>query len=1253
MQRLISQDLINKYLLKEVEHNGEKYKTIFRYLKDDQGKDVTIVDSYVMEVGFCKEGGQDRVRPDGKVDSGSETGRVYLPSVNGFGLVQKNMTMWYPVCLVLPPIEYIPLDVKVPYYLPEVLNTDASARKLSDFLPLPVNGKPILLTPLMQELSKTGVVPLSDIHRWTVLDMPLAILEMFNLKIRADIARSTRGGFKGISAAVRAVHTLIQAFMRYHGEEEDELPPDARQPEEEDLLGTLGKISIEDRNNVLVIHEVIKDTPIDGVTCPIDFCTCSQARPMTSGRLKDGVTIEGGKFIGTPSFPYTKWRRAIPGILSDDPRRVIVSRAITRAMTIEGPDRPWVETDVSLKVDSVSLPGVRMTHELNYEDGIVVSETFARKMAAYKIVTERFAVSDDAEVMCCKREFTADMDKKEAARMARRSRKETDLDFIVRPGDVIAVVTYRDADGDMQVSEKRTKSRVPVLVTRVEEFAPPTDLDENGRIVRFVYLAYIPLQVGDKVSDGHGNKATISVVLEDTEMPVCSDGRMCHYIATPYLMKRLAMGAEIEDRIATVAHRFESHLQLSSDDPPTIEETMNADDMTEMIGLKVDEEDMNYAQTVSFRGKEYHNIPVSLRRMFRLDNNCEETLISKAGVTVEDNKRTGRNIRLGLDLVTLLSRGAKNIANEVIEESASKGYVETYTVPLLNAIADVAEGETVKVDQKLPQELLGNPVGTGRFRNIVDSGELENTSADPRLKEQYGVIKHRNRTVVIPPHEVVRDLRNGTVIVNQLAIAANKVVAEIMSEKIVSRMIPKVGREINQPNPTGMMNSYKRTLAFRLSGKNGIIRESLLPVFPHTIRAVITPFVDETDRDPFLIAIPRRAFNRMKRSSERFGETYLRKENWRCILKRDPVHREQSVMSVRFTLWENGSIGISPLLIGALDGDFDGDAGVAMFPIGIMARTDMSRLRPEFEEIFEGGKQLTDVHSSSAMESLINNVGWVSTFAAPHSTDVLKNQGLFNMLRRGATHDELSTEAVKAGRDFSLIKDGTAYTGALGLQFIYSRCAERPELLKSSMELYHTLAQDTLDAKAGTPVLSMDVVTGFRQAVWNISEYSRLRKSIAKSKREVEKKRKGALLLKHEQQAEEAKERIVEALRKLDFDDYECTMELMKMIDEVGACGGKVQYFKERFPVLGAMQPSLGQPDAKMEDILEIAGKIIEKEPMGEGIWEKLFDHLLRRGGIEIFSLEIRSIGEIANSVGKMSGNTRMSAQLADFLKSK
>lgn len=75
------------------------------------------------------------------------------------------------------------------------------------------------------------------------------------------------------------------------------------------------------------------------------------------------------------------------------------------------------------------------------------------------------------------------------------------------------------------------------------------ELKYNGdvdMIIEVIFENEIPMKVGDKVGNRHGNKGIISTILPDTMMPKLSDGRICDIVLNPLsLISRMNAAGEI------------------------------------------------------------------------------------------------------------------------------------------------------------------------------------------------------------------------------------------------------------------------------------------------------------------------------------------------------------------------------------------------------------------------------------------------------------------------------------------------------------------------------------------------------------------------------------------------------------------------------------------------------------------------------------------------------------------------------------
>lgn len=1153
------------YALKRITISGIPYRAFIEYVEWNDIHPGTPAPAYTdhLKVGFVRES-----------DNAEFAGYVSMPIVDTHGMFRKGQNCYDPIVLVVPPSSY-EHSGKI-WHLQSLVNTSEWASSIEDFMPDMKTTEPEFKTRLHAELSASAA-KLSDTRSWLALPVEYAIVELFNHKILADMRKSTRHGYAGIRATTRALAAFIDAAIRYHRTIEDAFNVTLRDyefaAEESDIQ--MGPLAFADKENVLILHSKIADANF-GPRSPIDFMTASSSAPLRTARPKHGITIEKCRFTGDVHAPYATHRLGTVGILSDDPHRVFVSRGISRSLPLDQPDVPYVVTSVLTGADSLSLPGVRMSHELNIEDGIVVSETFARKMGAYKVnvdsVTLPANVSVSMSAIVAYTDDTLDgissLLTREPRAMAHAASSLRGLPCIIRPGDVLATFTYEIAPetkhlyrGSIQeiVNDdgKRTclvtqemRSDVPAdsVILAIEESMALEDT-VIVKTIRVVSMSFLPLTKSDKIADGHGNKATIAAICPDDDMPIWRDAwgtvMRAHYIATPFVAKRLALGAEIEDKLALASFMDGS----GEDRVPLCVDALKRWSLDEVNTL-LTQCKVSYTGTVEYDGAVYEQVPVSLRAMYRIDNNACEGLTVRTGIAFDDaGVRRSENAKIGLELCTMQVRGAQAIIQEIMEESRVADQLATRVFPMFDAVSGriPAGAEVIELTERMPRELLGGIFTYDALRDYALTG----TVCDPRLETAYGVVVFDGRRVVLPPSMSLRAMqfRGSALSVTKEAARMNNIIAEIVSARAGFGSSDAVLR---------MMSSYTAALAESLAGKDGLIRKSLFPVFPRSINAVVAPYISMAE-DVSEIAIPRRAFGRLMKD-DAFASVY---ETWRmCLIKRDPVHDTNSLVSVRFTLWDDDAIGVPAWLIRKMYGDYDGDKVTVMFPIGAAALADMPKLLPAYTDADFRIKQLADATEQTVFADLYRTRGMSSTFDQLHPLDQTKNPDLMAKLVKGLDSFELSAEAVKAARDFHCIKHGTALTGALGLRYTFSRHAQDRAAIRRGLELYHAIAQNTLDAKAGVEIPAMDLVVAVNRG---------------------------------------HRSSILHALGKLGLNDPVLARELC---DYAQMRSSDKDAFRRAYPVLSCIQ--------RMSDASDVYALIDADSSLGDGVWETIFASALR-----------------------------------------
>lgn len=175
----------------------------------------------------------------------------------------------------------------------------------------------------------------------------------------------------------------------------------------------------------------------------------------------------------------------------------------------------------------------------NFEDGIVISETAARKLTSEHLFRE--GITAEKSLRLDKKKFLSYM----AGKVSNEQAEKLDDDAIIREGQVvnkddvlIGVLKEETISPDEQKlglfskglirpwkpREIRWTKDVPGMVTKVVK---------HGRDTTIYIRAETPADVGDKIVGRHGNKGIITNIMPDHEMPHDKDDKPVEVILNP------------------------------------------------------------------------------------------------------------------------------------------------------------------------------------------------------------------------------------------------------------------------------------------------------------------------------------------------------------------------------------------------------------------------------------------------------------------------------------------------------------------------------------------------------------------------------------------------------------------------------------------------------------------------------------------------------------------------------------------------
>lgn len=208
----------------------------------------------------------------------------------------------------------------------------------------------------------------------------------------------------------------------------------------------------------------------------------------------------------------------------------------------------------------------------NYEDGVVISESFAKAMTTeemdeYEILIPKTSKGGvGSNILNEAKRYTTD------AYLTRLDKdgiiKEGEY---VKPGNIVAV-TLKPLSTDDSSIVNRIMATDKELKYTLKPVAIPGGSYVEGKIVRIVkidnpdttsaqkiILTLVknkPLKQGDKISGRHGNKGTITKILPDEKMPVAQDGRKLDLLFSPLAVpSRKNLGQIFEVNAGLVAEK--------------------------------------------------------------------------------------------------------------------------------------------------------------------------------------------------------------------------------------------------------------------------------------------------------------------------------------------------------------------------------------------------------------------------------------------------------------------------------------------------------------------------------------------------------------------------------------------------------------------------------------------------------------------------------------------------------------------------
>ena len=181
------------------------------------------------------------------------------------------------------------------------------------------------------------------------------------------------------------------------------------------------------------------------------------------------------------------------------------------------------------------LPYKGWTHE----DAIVISESAAEKLTSEHMYTEELELSP--KTMVDKDKYAMSFPSKITAEQL----KLLDAEGVARKG-----VTLQKGDYVITALGERKMTEADILIQRLkpglatqyrdasivwhhDRPGTVTDVIRTGKLIKVVLLTQDKTRLGDKLSNRHGGKGTVTLILPDKEMPYTKDGKPLDMMLNP------------------------------------------------------------------------------------------------------------------------------------------------------------------------------------------------------------------------------------------------------------------------------------------------------------------------------------------------------------------------------------------------------------------------------------------------------------------------------------------------------------------------------------------------------------------------------------------------------------------------------------------------------------------------------------------------------------------------------------------------
>ncbi len=308
---------------------------------------------------------------------------------------------------------------------------------------------------------------------------------------------------------------------------------------------------------------------------------------------------------------------------------------------------------------------------LNHEDGVVVSESTAKKLTS--VHADKFSLQLGDDIVCDKRKYAAMFPTQFTADQL----KELDDDGVVREGAVLhagdPVILAMKSSGDSrqnQVLGLLHKSLIhpysDISEVYEEQFdGEVTGVQKTSQQITVMVKVAKTLQVGDKVAGSYGNKGVCSKILPDDQMPQDGDGKPLDVVLTSMsVISRINPAQTLESTLGKIAKKKGITYEIENFSKP---------DYVEFVKNEMKKHNISDRETVTdpVTGKKMPGVFVGVQHFHKLFKTSDSNFAGRGidGPHDQDESPTGSGFSGpkalgGMEVNALLAHNARSVLRE-------------------------------------------------------------------------------------------------------------------------------------------------------------------------------------------------------------------------------------------------------------------------------------------------------------------------------------------------------------------------------------------------------------------------------------------------------------------------------------------------------------------------------------------------------------------------------------------------------------